>query len=70
MHESLLTSVASIFLAAISLALVAVLVSRNSNTSNVISASTSGVSNLIKAAVSPVSGGGFAGVSTLQTPIY
>jgi len=45
----------------IGLATIAVLVSRNAQTSNVISAGGNAFANLINAAVAPVSGGGFGG---------
>lgn len=50
--------------AVVSLALVAVLVSRNANTTGVINASSSGFSNILATAISPVTGnmagGGFS----------
>lgn len=50
--------------AVVSLALVAVLVSRNANTVNVIGAGSSGFSNILSTAISPVTGniagGGFS----------
>lgn len=45
----------------VGLALVAVLVSKQANTSNVIGAGGNAFSNIIKAATSPVTGASFAG---------
>lgn len=60
----------TIALALVSLATVAVLVSRNANTAGVITAGTSGFSQAIAVAVSPVTGnesigpsGGFTGLN-------
>lgn len=49
--------ISSIIVSVIGLAIVAVLVSRNAQTANVIGASGSSLAGVIKAAVSPVSGG-------------
>jgi predicted permease len=50
-------AVAAIAAAGIGLALVSVLVSKNSNTTSVIQSASSGFGNIINAAVGPVSGG-------------
>lgn len=56
----------AIFTATIGLAIVAVLVSKQSNTSSVISSISSGFSSIIGAAVQPISGG-TTGASTNGT---
>lgn len=58
MSEQLITSVVTVLTAIIGVAIIAVLVSRQANTSGVIQAGAGGVSQLISAAVSPVTGGG------------
>lgn len=63
MSDHLFTTAASIALAVIGLALVAVLVSRNANTAGVISAAAGGLSTAIGAATAPVSGGFSGGLS-------
>lgn len=45
-----------VLLAVVGLAVVAVLVSTNANTSNVITAGATGFSNILKATLAPVSG--------------
>lgn len=60
-NESLVTIAVGI----IGLATIAVLVSRNANTSNVIKAATGGFSNALSVAVSPVAGG--TGISPMGT---
>lgn len=59
-----LGQIVTIITAIIGVAILAVLVSKNAQTANVIKASTTGVSDLIRAATSPVSGGyaGFGAV--------
>ena len=52
------TSIAALFTAAIGLAIVAVLVSKNANTAGVLQATGTGFGSIISAAVSPVTGGG------------
>lgn len=54
--NSMVEAASSIALAVIGLAVVAVLVSKNANTSGVIQASASGLANNIGAAISPVTG--------------
>lgn len=66
MSEQLVTSVVTIFTALVGVAIVAVLVSRNANTAQVIGAGASGFAQDLAAAVSPITGGsssfgGFAG---------
>lgn len=63
MSESLVTSVVTIATAIVGLAIVAVLVSQNAQTGNVIQAATSGFASDLAAAVAPVSGGSSFGSS-------
>lgn len=58
--NNLLESVATIALAVIGLAVVAVFVSRNSNTAGVIRASASGLANNIGVAISPITGASYS----------
>jgi hypothetical protein len=58
MSEQLLTSVVTVITAIIGVAILAVLVSKNSNTSGVINAAASGFSKDLSAALSPINGGG------------
>lgn len=58
MGDKALTGFIAILTAIIGVAIIAVLVSKNSNTSGVLSAGGSAFSNIIKTAISPVTGGG------------
>lgn len=58
MTESLFNQITTIALAIVGLAILAVLVSKNANTSGVIGAAAGGLAQDIGAAVSPVTGGG------------
>lgn len=58
MAESLITSIVTVATAIIGVAIIAVLVSRQSNTAGVIQAGAGGLAQDISAAVSPVTGGG------------
>ncbi len=58
-------SIVTIAIAVIGVAIVAVLVSNNAQTGNIITKSTTGFSNVLKAAISPVVGGG--GASSVPT---
>jgi hypothetical protein len=60
-------TVVAIIASIIGLATLSVILSKSSQTSSVISASTTGLGNLIKTAVSPVSG--FSGLSTTVEPL-
>lgn len=60
--DRLLDGVVSIAVAVVGVALLAVLVSRNANTSGVITASGNAFSNALKAATGPVTGGFGGGV--------
>lgn len=59
MSEQLLTSVVTVIMAIIGVAILAVLVSRSANTTGVLSAASSGFSKDLAAALSPVTGSGF-----------
>lgn len=61
MTEHLFTSITSIALAVVGLALVATIVGKNSQTGNVISAAGGALARDIGAAVAPVTGGGITG---------
>ena len=61
MGDQLLTSVVTVALAITGVAILAVLVSRNSNTSGVISAASQGYSGALSTALSPITGGSGAG---------
>lgn len=61
MSDHVVTSVVSILMAVVGVAIIAVLISKQANTSNVISAGTTGFGNILKAAVSPVTGSGGLG---------
>jgi hypothetical protein len=66
MHDSLFNSVVTLGAAIVSLAVIAVLVSRNSSTAGVIGAATQGFAADIGAAVSPITGGNpFSNFGTL-----
>ncbi|HXT74610.1 MAG TPA: hypothetical protein VN785_12225 [Candidatus Angelobacter sp.] len=60
MGEKLVEAVVAIATAVIGIAIIAVLVGRQSQTSSVISSAGSAFSNIIRQAVAPVSGGGIA----------
>jgi hypothetical protein len=60
MSDQLLTSVVTVVMAIIGVAILAVLVSKNANTSGVIGAASKGLSMDLGAALSPIAGGGFS----------
>lgn len=61
--------VVSVLLTIIGVAIVAVIVSNNSNTTNVISSASGAFTNAIKTAVSPVVGGStLSNISGVQSP--
>ncbi len=67
MSEQLISSVVTVLTAIIGVAIIAVLVSRQSNTSGVISSGGDAVSRILGTAVSPVTGnGGFGSFSGLS----
>lgn len=59
--DRIISEISTIAVAIIGLATLAVIVSRNAATSDVIKSSAQGFSSILGAAVSPVTGGGFAG---------
>jgi uncharacterized membrane protein (Fun14 family) len=65
MSESLVNSVVTIATAIVGVAILAVLVSRQSNTAGVITAGGNAFANMLRAATAPVTGGGFGGGFTL-----
>ena len=67
MTDKLTTGIVSVFVAIIAVAIIAVLVSQQSNTAGVLKAGGGAFSGIIKAAVSPVSGGGGFGGSSFGT---
>lgn len=72
MGDSLITAVVTVLMAIVGVAIIAVLVSKNANTTGVIQAGSSGFSQSLATALSPVTGqggfgsftGGGAGYST------
>lgn len=62
--DQLINSATTIVLAIIGIAILAVIVSKNANTSGVISAASGGLAQDIGAATAPVTGGG-SGLSSL-----
>lgn len=63
MSEAFLNSIVTVVLAIVGVATLAVLVSKQAATSQVIQAGSQGLSGLINAAVSPVTGGSGGGLS-------
>lgn len=61
MNESLITSVVTVATAIVGVAVLAVLVSKQSNTSGVIQSAGSAFSGALSAAVSPITGSSFGG---------
>lgn len=73
MGDQLISSVVTVATAIIGLAIIAVLVSKNANTSRVISAGAGGLATGIQAAVSPITGSGglnMAGTSSYSGTMY
>lgn len=64
--DNSVATVLSIFTGILTVAIIALIVSRNSNTAGVISAFTTGFGRDLQVAVSPVTGGGFGGLPTPQ----
>lgn len=58
MGDQLITSVVTVLLAIVGVAIIAVLVSKNANTTGVISAGASGFSSALGTALSPITGSG------------
>jgi hypothetical protein len=63
-----LHSIVSVFLAIVGVAIVAVLVSKNAQTPQVVQSVASGFGNDLSVAISPVSGSGFGVSPTLSYP--
>ena len=68
MSEQLITSVVTVLTAIIGVAIIAVLVSKNANTSGVISAGGSAFSSALGTALSPVTGYGSFGGGSAALP--
>lgn len=66
MSEQLITSIVTVLTAIIGVAILAVLVSRQSNTVGVVNAAASGFATDLRAALSPVAGGGGIGTSGIS----
>jgi hypothetical protein len=69
MSEQLLSSVTTVLLAIVGVAIIAVLVSRNANTTGVISAGGSAFANDLGTALSPVTGGSFGSFTPLSASL-
>jgi hypothetical protein len=68
MSESLVNSIVTVLAAIIGVAILAVLVSKNSQTTNVITAGSRGFSQVLGTALSPVTGGGGLGLGNGLLP--
>jgi hypothetical protein len=68
MTDQLVTSVVTVIMAIIGVAILAVLVSKQSQTGNVIKAASAGFGQDLGIALSPVSGGGGFGGSAFTLP--
>jgi hypothetical protein len=67
MNDSMLNSIVTVATAIVGVAILAVIVSRNSNTSGVIGAAGNAFSNALGVAVSPVTGGSsFSGLGGMN----
>lgn len=67
--NELITSVVTVLLAIVGVALIATLVSKNANTTAVISAGASGFSQSLGTALSPVTGQNFTGSGGASLPL-
>lgn len=63
MTDQLITSVTTVVMAIIGVAILSVLVSRNAQTGSVLNAGGNALSNVLSAAMGPIAGGGIRGVS-------
>jgi PRD1 phage membrane DNA delivery len=70
MGEQLVSSVVTVSVAIVGLAIIATLVSKNANTAQIIGAGGSSFSQALTAAVSPVTGGGLNVAGTYNTSGY
>lgn len=68
MGDQLISSVVTVATAIVGLAIIAVLVSKQANTSGVISAGGSAFASDLAAAVSPITGGSGFGASSFASP--
>jgi hypothetical protein len=64
------SGIISVALAITGIAIIAVILSKNSNTQGVIGAATQGFAADIGAAVSPITGGSMGGFNNLQSPTF
>lgn len=65
--DKLFAELGTIAMGIVGIAILAVLVSKNANTSQVIGAAGQSFATAIGAAVAPVTGGGFGGMATLPS---
>lgn len=70
MSDQLITSIVTVLTAIIGVAILAVLVSKQSQTGNVIKAASSGFAQDLQTALSPVTGGGFTGGGLSSLPSF
>ena len=76
MSESLITSVTTVLMAIVGVAIIAVLVSRNANTTGVLTAGSQAFSGALGTALTPITGGGgngtfnFGGGGFSSTPAF
>jgi hypothetical protein len=74
MGDSLVTAMVTVLMAIVGVAIIAVLVSKNANTTGVISAGAGGFSQALSTALSPVTGSGFGsftgGGAGYSTPAF
>lgn len=63
MDDKLVTAFVGVITAVIGVSIIATLVSKNANTSQVLSAGATGFSQILNTALSPVSGNNFGGLS-------
>lgn len=70
MSDKLFDSLTTIALAIVGIAILAVLVSKNAQTPQVIKAASAGFAQDIGAAVSPVTGGGMSGFAPSLDSVY
>lgn len=68
MGDQLISSVVTVLSAIVGLAIIAVLVSKQANTSGVISAGGSAFASDLQAAVSPITGGSGLGATNFSSP--
>jgi len=69
MGDKAVTAIIAILTSVIGVSIIAVLVSNQSNTSNVLTAAGTAFSNILKTAVSPVTGGSSSGLGSLGSSL-